>query len=265
MPARPPGYPASPVRGEPATPTEAVVNKAEFPADGDGVVGRVHEQRSWDAVKRHCPWPPGVAAWEILDDACLSAMFDMRLDADEWRRVLDDPGGTRRAVVAALDDPQCHLRRGESRPDLREACAADAMVRLAELQQKCLETAHTDWRGVFDRRFRAETQEEYHHGAERDAENLAYALWKTYVCRADMDALAWIEALPEPQDDVAYAGREIFVPSEERGRLGGFRPPRLTQVLPLYALALRLGADVPEWVNEDSLASAAEAFGEGAP
>ena len=250
--------PPGPVRREATTVVEAVDNEREFPVDDDEVTRRLHDPRYWNAVKRHCPWPPDVASWEVIDPPCLSAMNAMRFD-DEWRRILADPGGTRRAVVVALDDHQCRVPRGESRPDLFEACAASAMVVLAELQRKCVETAHVNmhrdkrnsvrwWEGI------EETQEEYHRRAESDAEGLAYGLWKTYMCRADMDALAWIEALPEPPDDLSYAGRQIYVSPEDSGTsFGSLRSPRLTQDAELYALARRLGAEVPDWVQDDVL------------
>ena len=146
-PAAPPATPAhappTSARTAEATAPEAVDDEPEFPADDDEVARRLENPRYWDAVKRHCPWPPDVDTWEVIDAPCLSAMNAMNLH-DEWRRILADPGGTRRAVVVALDDHQCRVPRGETRPDLYEACAGEAMVLLAELQRKCLETAHVN-------------------------------------------------------------------------------------------------------------------------
>ena len=258
--AVPPAAPPARVIRETTTLGMAADDDPGLPAVGD-VTLRLKNPGYWDAVKRHCPWPPDVSAWEVIDPPCLSAMNAMRLD-DEWRRILSDPGGTRRAVVAALDDQQCRVPRGESRPDLREACAADAMILLAELQRNCLETAHIDWQAVHDRRAASthrisDTQDDYHRWAEEDAEDLAYVLWKAYMCKADIEALAWIESLPEPPGDLADAGRDSFAKFESDGQGGvtltSLVAPRLTQDVELYALAWRLGAEVPEWVPDDAL------------
>ncbi len=241
---------------------ETVDDDLGLPADIDEAARRWDDPRYWEAVKRHCPWPPADArSWAVLDAPCLSALSAIGL-YDEWRRILADPGGTRRAVAAALDDQACRVPRGESRPDLHGACAADAMVRLAELQRKCLEKAHMDWQVVHDEGMArdhriSDTQQQYHRAVVKHNRSLALHLWEAHMCRADMAALAWIEALPEPPGDLADAGREHFSELIEDGQGGttlvSLVAPRLTQDAELYALARRLGAEVPDWVQDDVL------------
>ena len=164
------------------------------------------------------------------------------LDEDGWRRPLADAVGTRRAVAAALDDPQCQVALsegwpGEIRPDLYETCSAEAMLRLASLQDKCVERLHTDWEKVWSRSFGraaeiADTQEKYHRMVESENESRAGLYWETYLCRrVPPEAFEWIEALPVPPGDPTA------------NRYG--RPP-ITQSLDLYAAARRLGADIPD-------------------
>ena len=263
---------APPVVGAPPAPAAPRPEEPD-PAGDAAMMAGIDGDDEWGPVKRHCPWPPEPSTWEVLDGPCLTAMNATRPDYDEWRRLLADAGGTRRAVVVALDDPQCRVPRGERRPDLYEACAAEAMVRLAELQRKCMERAHADWHAYYDRETRysvttrAETQEQFHGRLAQRAESLAGVLWRAYMCRMDMDALAWVEALPEPRDDLAFAGQLIYVPPTDDDPLGDgtgwSRDPELTQDAALYALARRLGAEVPEhlyqyperaeWVPDDAL------------
>ena len=73
----------------------------------------------WETVKRHCSWPPNPSAWSVLAGPCLAAMDAIEMDA-QWQTVMNDPAGTRWAVAVALDDVQCHVPPGESRPDLNE-------------------------------------------------------------------------------------------------------------------------------------------------
>ena len=215
----------------------AVAAEPETPAD-----------RKWEAVRRYCPWPPLPSAWQVLDEPCLTAMNTLRLDehldgdACGWREVLADPLGTRRAVAEALDRPECGAppsndRSSETRSDLREACAAEAMLRLASLQDKCVERLHTDWESVHTGSMAtvdriSDSQEDYYRLVESHHEARANNLWRTYMCRTvPPEAFEWIEALPVPPGDpTAY-------------RYG--RPP-ITQALDLYAAARRFGLDIPE-------------------
>ena len=200
----------------------------------------------WEAVTRHCPWPPLPASWQVLDEPCRSAMDRLRLaeeqdtDARGWREVLAHPVAARRAVAAALDRPECRVPEGETRPGLHEACSAEAMLRLASLQDKCVERLHTDWERVRDRsRARveriAESQEEYHRLVESAHRSRAHIYWETYICRTvPAEAFAWVGVLPEPPGD----------PTAHR-----YNRPPITQALDLYDAARRLGADIPDWAT----------------
>ena len=196
---------------------------------------------------------------------------------DELRSLLDDARGTRRAAAVALDDAQCHVPIGEGRPDLREACAADAMVRLARLQSRCMVMAHKDWKMAIAKSagragrvaaLRGGSQEEYIRLVEEVDSNLAHSLWKVYMCRSEMDALEWLEALPRPPGNLANAGLEVYDPEfigtedvidaieaelgvddlDDWGLIDPV-PPAITQSVELYALARRLGAQLPDSVN----------------
>ena len=239
-PAPPPAAPAAVVSPtpEPSFPpppdrqkADASVEPATAPDDPD---------RLWEAVRRQCPWPPLPASWEVLGESCLSAIED--LAEDGWRRPPADALGTRRAVAAALDNPECRVALaqdwpGEIRPALREPCSAEAMVRLAELQDQCVEKLHTDWESLrvqsmamVDRI--SDSQEKYHRLVENEYKRNAYNYSETYMCRmVPPEALEWIEALPAPPGDPTA------------NRYG--RPP-ITQALDLYDAARRLGADIPD-------------------
>lgn len=265
-----PSRPPTPVAGD-HTPAEEAEN--EDSNSGGIEPGVTDAAARWEVVKRHCTWPPEPSAWSVLGGPCLSAMNALRLDA-EWRLVMDDPLGTRRAVVAALDDPQCHVPPGETRPDLYEACAAGAMVRLARLHRLCIEKAHLDLEEGIPRararflqsatRRSGGSQEEYLLAVEDINKRHAYVLWAAYTCRSAMDALAWLEALPRPPGDLANAGLEVY-DSRFKGRedvIDAIRAevgddfafidpvaPRLTQDVELFALARRLGAKLPDWAD----------------
>lgn len=126
--------------------------------------------------------------------------------------MLADPVGARRAVAEALDRPECRAPLSESwpgevRPDLYKACSAEAMLRLASLQDKCVERLHTDWEKVWSRSVGraeeiADTQEKYHRMVESDHYARANNYWRTYTCRTvPPEAFEWIEALPVPPGD----------------------------------------------------------------
>ena len=204
--------------------------------------------RKWEAVRRYCPWPPLPSAWQVLDEPCLTAMNALGLDehlvddARGWREVLADPVGTRRAVAEAMDRPECRVppssdRSGETRSDLRGACAAEAMLRLASLQDKCVERLHTDWESLYtvsmptvDRI--SDSQEEYYRLVESERQARAHNLWRTHMCRTVPEAFEWIEALPVPPGDPT-AHRWVGLPP-------------ITQALDLYAAARRFGLGIPE-------------------
>ena len=251
-------------------------------AESDGVTAKVEPHRSaseWDSVKLNCPWPPDASSWAVLGRPCLEAMDAVRNGRwdHELRSLLDDARGTRRAVAVALGDAQCHVPAGQSRPDLREACAADAMVRLARLQSRCMVMAHMDWERAIAKSagragrvaaLRGGSQEEYIRAVEERNSNRAHSLWEVYMCRSEMDALEWLEALPRPPGNLANAGLEVYDPefigAEEvidaiEAKLGvddlddwGLVDPvapRITQSVELYALARSLGAKLPDSAN----------------
>ena len=164
------------------------------------------------------------------------------LDDSSWWTPLDDALVTKRTVAAALGHPDCAVALaddwpGELQPELREPCAAAAMMRLAEYQDQCVEKLHTDWQEVHDRiRVPSETQEKYHRRVESDNKSRAGNYWDTYRCRAvPPEAFEWIEALPVPPGDPSASRHE--------------RPP-ITQALDLYDAARRLGAEIPDWALE---------------
>ena len=166
-----------------------------------------------------------------------------RLD-EEWQHALGAPVETRRAVAAALDRPECQVPVGERRPDLYEACAAEAMVRLALLQRKCVRVLRIDWDEVYSPAHAtapaniAVDQQQYYAMEASNREGAANNLWRVYTCRTvPPEAFEWIEALPEPRGD----------PTSPDLRLR--RIPH-TQQEDLYAAARRLGATVPDWVPE---------------
>lgn len=241
---------AEPLPPEQATPVEA---SSPDGADQHAKRGAVETEPSpaqlWEAVKSVCPWPPLPSSWQVIDEPCLSVMDRLNLDDDSdgaargWREVLADPLGTRQAVAEALHRPECRVVLsadwpGEIRADLRETCAAEAMLRLASLQDKCVERLHTDWEKV-EAQSQAtvhrisDNQEEYHRLVESDQLAAAGLYWETYKCRTvSLKAFEWIEALPEPPGD----------PTASR-----YNRPPITQALDLYDAARRVGADIPDW------------------
>ena len=241
-----------------ATPTpveESSANDEELEPDFDWL-NQATRRQLIEVARHHCPWPPHPSTWYTLNERCETALNRFFL-TDDWRRALDNPLGTRRAVVAALDNPECrpHLGdaqetawsewprwRGEPRPELRELCAADAMVRLADLQHKCVEWLHQDWANIFDEavgsfdRSAAElsyTQDDYYQQVEDDDYRFTHRFWETHTCRTVHAAVFdWLDTLPEPPGD----------PAASR-----YNRPHITQSLLLYDAARRLGAEVPEW------------------
>ena len=125
-------------------PSQATEGVAETPAVTGEVIlesatdlpGRIADDDAEAILRRGCPWPVHPDTWRDLDERCLGAMDRVRGDsALELRRLVGDAAATRRAVVAALDDPECRLPplgprdagvpwnrwprwRGETRPDL---------------------------------------------------------------------------------------------------------------------------------------------------
>ena len=190
-------------------------------------------------IRGNCPWPPTPGTWRTLDERCQSAVAEYGAN-EHWRFVFaKDPLETRRAVVDALDDPQCHVAEDELRPDLYEACAAEAMVRLGELQESCVYFLHWDPEDVYEQarkgisRIAAEaaSQDQYYDRVEVQQISDAYVLWKFHSCRSAENALEWVDALPSPADPLGPGERD----SARRGGLP------YTQRLDLREAARRLG------------------------
>ena len=210
----------------------------------------------FDAARRHCPWPPHPATWHTLDGACEAALNPYYL-TDDWRAVLANPLGARRALSLAFDNPECRpfeidpqsaswrdwpRWRGKARPELAEPCAADSMGRVAELQRKCIERLHKDWNEIYNRsvgdidQIAAEhsfSQEKYYRFVEDEYHRRIGSYWKNHMCRSvPAAALEWLDAFPEPPGD----------PTAHR-----YKRPPITQAIHLYDAARRLGAEVPKW------------------
>ena len=181
---------------------------------------------------------------------------------EDWRTALDDPLGVHRAVVEALDRPECQgsppvdaegklAWPGEVRADLRENCAAGAMVRLAMLQALCIQNAHTDQdlafsiRRTYDDLWFDENPDmaDYHRAVEDNNHGNAGILSRVLRCRSvPPQALEWVDALPLPSTEVSRFELAVF----------NVDPATITQSDHLYEAARRLGWDFPpDW--EDML------------
>ena len=200
-------------------------------------------------------------SWRVLGAPCLDAMDAIMMNED-WRLVLDDPLGTRRAVAEAFDWPDCRVPPpvdadgnlswpGEVRADLREPCAAGSMVRLAKLQAMCIVNVHRDWEVAFEIDEHARLNwfsrrppdmTLYHREVKDRNHGSARVLWEVYRCRSvPPEALEWIDALPAPPDLSAI--EPIMVNTN---------PVAVTQVRHLEEAARRLGWDFPP-AREDAL------------
>ena len=263
--------PVTPPQSETAVPVPPLptaphgLEAAPTPADAGGIPepeldwrDPATRDRLVEVARRHCTWPPHPTSWYTLDEPCETALNRFLL-TDDWRRVLDNPLATRHAVVAAFQNPECRphagdprqtsgrewrRRRGEDRPELREACAADAMARLADLQHKCVEQLHQDWVKSHDRAMgridrmaeESYTQDRYYRLVEDEHYRSVSIYWETHMCRSvDPGAFEWVDALPEPPGD----------PAAPR-----YNRPAISQWLDLYDAADRLGAEIPEDLSE---------------
>ena len=200
----------------------------------------------WKEAKLNCPWPPRADTWRALDERCVATMS--RLVRPDWLSAFHDTLRTRRMVVAALDKPECRPPPAQSRPDLHEACAAEAMVRLAVLQNKCVDALRTHWNERLDYELEATlsidlatgqlrlgthppySQQEHYRRVELHNRFAAEALWRTHLCDSvPATALDWIDALPIPLDHQSRPPFDDFP----------------TQAPDLVEAARRLGASIP--------------------
>ncbi|MCY3840836.1 MAG: hypothetical protein OXH09_19675 [Gammaproteobacteria bacterium] len=193
----------------------------------------------WERVERDCPWPPTLDSWTEVSGECDAAMMELG-SYPVWRSSLRDPEGTRRTVVAALDDPQCRVPPGEKRPDLYEACAAEALIRFAQLQHSCVNVLG---RGAWDRWKKGVRNlmrpriiqtgdlEEHHRLAEIENRGFAQLVWGYSLCsRVPPGVLAWLDVLPVPEAN----------PEQQLKYYPGSPVP--TQAPELREIARRLGA-----------------------
>ena len=213
---------------------------------------RSDEATLWAEAERLCPWPPDPQSWQVLGAPCLEAMDAIKMD-DDWLLALEDPLGTRYAVAEALDRPECMVPPtldadgnpswpGDVRTDLRETCAAAAMVRLAKLQEKCIVPTNTDWHAAYEieqvvrESFfadRAPDMATYHRMARSLDQGRAWKYWEAYKCASvPPEALAWVVALPDPPSPLSAIQPAILRTFAE-----------VTQRLHLYEAARRLGWD----------------------
>ncbi len=253
-----PGSPTAATPPQPPQPPTAAVPPQPSPPPRIPLSSPPDSRQLAEAeVERVCPWPPDPLSWQVLDVPCLEAMDAFMMD-DRWRRVLDDPLGTRRAVAEALDRPGCRiplavdadgtLTPGEVRADLRETCAAEAMARLAELQALCFQTVHLDLdsgllmrQSYNDLEYDENPDMAEYHRRERDEDHGdARTYWMVYRCRSvPPEALEWIEALPTPRDMDVYdaAQAALFNAANVYGHHRG----EITQAKYLLEAARRLG------------------------
>ena len=118
-----------------------------------------------------------------------------RSDTVVWRQVFENPSALRTEVEAATRDPSCRLRESQFRPDLRTACAADAMARLAVLHRACRRVLDWEdesnpyfdgWRPRWEARRAAldETDDDYRQQVAEVEESELHFAWRLAKCRA---------------------------------------------------------------------------------
>ena len=189
-------------------------------------------------VERDCPWPPTLDSWTEVSSECDAAMMEVSIHMG-WRLSLRDPEETRRTVVAVLDDPQCRVPPGEKRPDLYETCAAEALIRFAEMQHSCVNVLGRDWdtwertsRKLMEPRIlKTGDLEEHHRLAEVGDRMFATLLWGHSLCsRIPPGVLDWLDVLPVPEAN----------PEQQLKYYPGSPVP--TQAHELREIARRLGA-----------------------
>ena len=130
-------------------------------------------------------------------------------DSLTWRAVFEDARRTRGGVVEALLDPDCRVRGGFVRPELRQICAADDMARLAVLHRECGQVLTMDdeyggahdnhWEWQLDRLARqASDQEDYYRRRFSAEDHQLRVAWRLRRCRAARAGVEWIDSLPMP-------------------------------------------------------------------
>ena len=112
-----------------------------------------------------------------------------------WRDVFTDPMALRRRVDEAAARAECRAMEGESRPELRDACAADAFARLSVLYRACGRILYWDGNEYHDGwAFEWEWERRWLHEDVRDskerarrtatlAESELHFAWRLRKCR----------------------------------------------------------------------------------
>ena len=222
-----------------------------------------------DSLRRVCPSPP-----DGLSDACMAALQERfwnkpvlchahasprglwkplwlpqpTNDLLLWREVFEDPSALRAEVQAAVRSRACRLRANEFQPQLRRACAADAMARLGALHGACQYSLYVEG----DRR-----HEEWEpEGAEEG--DLHFKGWRTYwqERRAEVETLEnesyWRTAALQEEAELHHAWRMArcrAVPEAALAPLRELRPPSVYAGSPidqrdlLIVAAARLGSE----------------------
>ena len=113
-----------------------------------------------------------------------------------WREVFEDVDAGLAAVEDALGRPECLVPEGRFRLDLRDACAANDIARLAIVRRECVklllyddvESRQRRWdidMGAVDR---AADQAEYYRRLEQLSERWFGMMWRYGKCRAVPEA-----------------------------------------------------------------------------
>ena len=193
----------------PSTATDPTVHAPTHQVQSlDELLGLCHD--FWQNGKEFSP-----ACMAALDRRYLDGLVDEGfgyprvVDSLTWREVFDGAVHTRSSVVEALRNPDCRVPNGSIRPDLRESCAADEMVRLAVLQQKCGQALTMDdhyggvhdgnWEWQLDHVSRQASDQDDYYRRRSDAEEqqLRFA-WSLRRCRLARGGVEWIDTLPLP-------------------------------------------------------------------
>ena len=141
-----------------------------------------------------------------------------------WRDVFADPMALRRRVDEAAAKPECRAMRGESRHELRDACAADAFARLSVLQRACGRIPYWDgsdyhdgWAVEWEWERRslhedARDSEAHARGTATLAESELHFAWRLRKCRSvPTEAMSRVFALrPSPHHFGPYQHTELL-------------------------------------------------------
>ena len=113
-----------------------------------------------------------------------------------WREVFEDVDAGLAAVEDALGRPECLVPEGRFRLDLRDACAAIDIARLAIVRRECVklllyddvESRQRSWETHMHAVDRAADQAEYYRRLEQLSERWFGMMWRYGKCRAVPEA-----------------------------------------------------------------------------